>query len=64
MNRAEWLLAVPALKEHDAYPSISLGGEWKAVTTLRALVDGSLMARGDDGNFSDVPAGIYKLLTE
>ena len=64
VNRAEWLLAVPALKEHDAYPSISLGGEWKAVTTLRALVDGSLMARGDDGNFSDVPAGIYKLLTE
>ncbi|MFZ2655167.1 MAG: hypothetical protein WAX69_09615 [Victivallales bacterium] len=61
VNRAEGLLAVPSLKDHETYPAILLSGEWEAVPALRPLVDGTPVVRGADGVFSNVPPGIYSL---
>ena len=58
------LLVVPALRGHasrEKYPAFQLPAPWRKVKTLVDEVDGHKVARGRDGQFRDVPPGVYRM---
>ncbi len=61
VHRGKKLLAVPTVADTDAYPSLRLGDGFEEFKALRSLVDGSIIARGADGAFGNVPPSIYEM---
>ncbi|HCE46476.1 MAG TPA: hypothetical protein DET40_23270 [Lentisphaeria bacterium] len=58
---SEKLLVVPFLKEPSRNSEFKLPAPWDKTTELVEETDGSVLRRGKDGFFKDVPAGIYKM---